>query len=441
MHIFNRRSLAGLMILIMIMLSILKGLIDFPGENIVAGLAGISGWIAGIFVFIDAPRTLKIQASILILMGVILSTFALTRGQIPDWFLLTTLNTSLLSMIAAVGFLRLVVLPRGDEVSNLPRGPAAFFRTMLGLSFSSSITNISAPVMVCDRIHETRPINRYMASCSTRVFCGAASWSPFYGAMAVVLTYSPDADLLWLIFAGMPLCIAGLVYIFFTAWRFHTKELPNFVGYPLHGRDLTIPLTLIGVSLFGYFLLKGSSILAIIASCALLVTVSTLILRYGFSSAISQLGEFVVEGLPKIVNELTLFLSAGVLAVGIIALIEVDLIQFQIMNYSTVTTVSVLAGMVLLSMLGIHPVIQIASFAPILLESSPSANLIGATWLFAWNLGTCSSYLSGTNLIFQGRYGIPSWRIAVDNWPYALSMVMIGSIWLWTLNRYFSAFQ
>ena len=69
------------MILIMIMLSILKGLIDFPGENIVAGLAGISGWIAGIFVFIDAPRTLKIQASILILMGVILSTFALTRGQ------------------------------------------------------------------------------------------------------------------------------------------------------------------------------------------------------------------------------------------------------------------------------------------------------------------------------------------------------------------------
>ncbi len=429
------------MILIMVTLSILKGLADFPGENVVGVLAGLSGWIAGCLLFIDAPRTLKIQAGILIVLGVILSTFALTRGQTLDWFLLTTLNTSLLSMIAAVGFLRMVALPRDKTVSNLPRGPVAFIQTMLGLSFSSSITNISAPIVVCDRIHETRPISRYMASCSTRVFCGAASWSPFYGAMAVVLTYSPDANLLWLIFAGIPLCIAGLIYVFLAAWRFHNQELPDFVGYPLHGRDLAIPVTLICVSLVGYILMQGASILAIIASCALLVTVTTLVLRYGLRSTISQLSGFVVEGLPKMVNELTLFLSAGVLAVGIIALIEIDLIDLQITNYSAITIVSVLAGMVLLSALGIHPVIQITSFAPILLESSPSANLIGATWLFAWHLGTCSSYLSGTNLIFQGRYGIPSWRIAADNWPYAMTMVTVASIWLLILNHYFSAFQ
>ncbi|MCY4148578.1 MAG: hypothetical protein OXF73_04360 [Gammaproteobacteria bacterium] len=437
----NRKTLAGLLIMMMILLSILKGLADFPGERVIAVMAGISGWIAGLLLFIDASRALKIQAGILILLGLILSIFAMTRGHAPDLFLLATLNTALLSMIAAVGFLRLVTLPRENTASNLPRGPAAFFRTMLGLSFSSSITNISAPIVVCDRIHATRPVNRYMASCSTRVFCGAASWSPFYGAMAVVLTYSPQADLLWLIFAGMPVCIAGLVYVCSTAWRFHKHELSDFVGYPLQGRDVRIPLVLICTCLFGYLLFAKSSILAIIASCALLVTAATLVLRYGLISAISQMGEFVAEGLPRMVSELTLFLSAGVLAVGIIALIELDLVEFHITNYSTITIVSVLVGMVVLSAIGIHPVIQIASLSPILLESSPSANLIGATWLFAWHLGTCSSYLSGTNLIFQGRYDIPSWRIAMDNWPYSVTLVVLGSIWLVTLNHYLPAFQ
>ena len=429
------------MIMTMILLSILKGLVDFPGEHVVALLAGISGWIAGLLLFIDTSRALKIQAGILVLLGMTLSIFALTRGQTPDLFLLATLNTSLLSMVAAVGFLRLVALPGDDTAPSLPQGPAAFFRTVMGLSFSSSIINISAPVVMCDRIHVTKPINRYVASCSTRVFCGAASWSPFYGAMAVVFTYSPEANLLWLIFAGIPVCIVGLLYVCLTAWKFHQHELSDFVGYPVHGRDTRIPLILICTSLLGYLLLDGSSILAIIASSALLVTVTMLVLRYGLISTISRMSDFVAEGLPKMVSELTLFLSAGVLAVGIIALIEADLIEFHITNYSTITIVSVLAGMVLLSAIGIHPVIQIASAAPILLESAPNANLIGATWLFAWHLGTCSSYLSGTNLIFQGRYGIPSWRIAMDNWPYSITMVVFGSIWLVTLNHYLPAFQ
>ena len=429
------------MILIMIMLSIFIGLTDFTGERIIAMLAGLAGWAAGFLLFIDAPRALKIQAGILIFLGSVLSIFAITQGSSPDWFLLTTLNTSLLSMIAAVGFLRLVTLPRGNSLSNLPRGPASFFQTMIGMSLSSSITNISAPIVVCDRIHATSPIKRHTASCATRVFCGAASWSPFYGAMAVVLTYSPNANLLWLMFAGIPVCAAGLIYVLATGLAFHKREVSNFVGYPMRGRDVKIPLVLIGACLLGYAVFAGSSILAIIALCALTVTALALILRYGLKSTFKQISDFVADGLPEMVNEITLFLSAGVLAVGIIALIEVDLIDIQITDYSAVATVAVLTAMVLLSVLGIHPVIQIASLSPILLESSPNANLLGAAWLFAWHLGTCSSYLSGTNLVFQGRYGIPSWRIAMDNWPYSMTVVTFSSIWLLLLHRYFPAFQ
>jgi len=58
------------------------------------------------------------------------------------------------------------------------------------------------------------------------------------------------------------------------------------------------------------------------------------------------------------------------------------------------------------------------------------------TYLFAWNLGTCSSPLSGTHLVFQGRYGIPSWKAAVWNWPYAIVMWLIAVGWLQIVERF-----
>jgi hypothetical protein len=38
--------------------------------------------------------------------------------------------------------------------------------------------------------------------------------------------------------------------------------------------------------------------------------------------------------------------------------------------------------------------------------------------------------------VFQGRYGIPSWKAAVANWPYVLVMYVISTGWLIALYRY-----
>ena len=55
---------------------------------------------------------------------------------------------------------------------------------------------------------------------------------------------------------------------------------------------------------------------------------------------------------------------------------------------------------------------------------------------FASASSTCASPLSGTNLVFQGRYGLPSWKIAVWNWPYAIAMLLVGALWLQVVVRF-----
>jgi hypothetical protein len=80
---------------------------------------------------------------------------------------------------------------------------------------------------------------------------------------------------------------------------------------------------------------------------------------------------------------------------------------------------------------------MISSITPMILTLNPDPNLLAATFLFAWHLGTCSNPLSGTNLVFQGRYGIPGWKIAFWNWPYAIAMLIIGSLWLQVVAQIF----
>ena len=72
-----------------------------------------------------------------------------------------------------------------------------------------------------------------------------------------------------------------------------------------------------------------------------------------------------------------------------------------------------------------------------ILTLDPDPNLLAITYLLGWNLGTCCSPLSGTHLVFQGRYDIPSWKAAMWNWPYALIMYGFAVIWLQLLEEYF----
>jgi hypothetical protein len=425
-----RRTLAGILILVMILITIANSFLEISLSLNPLWLAGISGWLAALLLFADTPRILKVQVGILIVVSLGLIFHSYSQGIAIDMNSIISGNNGLLAMIAAVGFLKLVVIPDSQTQRPLPVGKNTYLQTLIGLNLSASIINISAPIMIADRIHHQRPLQRFTSQSFTRVFCGVASWSPFFGAMAVVLTYVSDAQLSWIIIAGLPFTIAGFLVVYAEArWRY-AEQIDTFVGYPMQIGSLKVPALLVLSVVFAAWFLPDTPVLVVIASCALLVTVVTLLIRADIESALQQLTDYVVNGLPRMVNELTLFLAAGVLAAGMSAIIENGALANPFVVFDALAASKLLGIMLILAAIGIHPVILISSFTPLIMSLDPDPNLLAVTYLFAWNLGTCSSPLSGTHLVFQGRYGLPSWKAAVWNWPYAMIMWLIALAWL-----------
>jgi len=421
----------------MIVVTILNGFDLIGGGELPLWIAGIAAWLAALLLFSDTSRILKAQVSLILLAGIAMIFYAQGQATLFNPGSVISSNTGLLTMIAAVGFLRLVVIPDSLQEESLPIGRKAFLQTIIGLNISSSIINISAPIMIADRIHRKRPLKRFSAQTFTRIFCGVSSWSPFFGAMAVVLTYVNQASLGWIIVAGFPFMLIGAIGVYVEARLRYPQEVENFVGYPTHLSALKIPAILIVTVVAMSQIFSTIPILVVIAMSALLVTSSTLLVRNGLAASLTRLRQHSTDGLPRMVNELCLFLAAGVLAAGISALIQQGVVENPFTQFDAITAAEVLGIMLFCAFCGIHPIIMISSFAPMIMTLDPDPNLLAAAFLFAWHLGTCSNPLSGTNLVFQGRYSISGWKFAFWNWPYALIMLLVGALWLQVVAHIF----
>jgi hypothetical protein len=427
----------------MVVVIVLKGLtsqigsIDDDFSGVLLAVAGSLGWFAALLLLADTRAMLQIQVGLISLIGLCLAGYAFSQGASIDFGKAVGGNSGLLTMIAAVGFLRLVALPDTNKNEVLPIGHKAYLQTLLGINITSSVINISSPILIADRIHQHRPLTRFSAQSIVRVFCGVSSWSPFFGAMAVVLTYVEGAQVLSILKIGLPFTIAGFIVVYVEARLRYSKQLDEFVGYPIHLNALKIPaILMVSVVAFSHWL-PETPMLVVISICALMVTAVTLFLRRGLIASSRSLHGYIYDGLPKIANELLLFQGAGLLAAGMVAVVQLGIVDNPFTEFNSTTAGQVLAIILLAAAVGVHPVILISSLSPLIMGLNPDPSFLAATYLLAWNLGTCASPLSGTQLVFQGRYGIPGWKAAISNWPYAILMYLIAIVWLWMSEQLF----
>ena len=420
--------LAGISLLLMILWSILSEI--WPA--VPSWPSGVFAWLAAVLLISRLSKVQIIQIGVLLLIGIVALSVGVLLGSQPQWLRLLDNNAGLLSMLAAVSFLRLVAMQDQEVKVTAPRGMHAYWQTMLTVALFGAFINISAPILIADRVSGGKRLSLFAAQSIVRAFIGGPTWSPFFAGMAVVLTYVADAHFLVVIAFGFPFAVVGLVLVIAEArFRYH-EEVSSFEGYPMTLSNLWLPCTLVVGVLLGHTFLPHTSILAVIALSALSVSIIGSWVFSGFIDAKSRLKQHILEGLPKMVNELVLFLAAGILAIGLQTLVAATHMTLPFGgHFDVAAAIILLAGMVLLSLVGVHPVISIAVATPLIASSNPAPDLLALTFVFSWSLGACASPLSGLNLIFQGRYGIPSIKLAMLNWPYVAVMFIVAAIFLY----------
>ena len=413
-----RDALAGVLLTLMIAASVTPGISLLP--------AGLLGWIAALLLRDRLGRRQRSQSAWLIGLGVAGIAWGALHGASLNFTQILASNQGLVSLLAAVSFLRLVTHP--DAVNNdtpLPRGRKALWRTLIGVHLFGAVINLSTVVVLGDRMTTRGRLGKRRALALSRGFAAAAFWSPFFSAMAAALTYAPGAQLGIVVLAGLPMAAISL-------WLTARDLDPGnpgggapFIGYPMQFSALWIPGLLVAIVLTLHLLVPGWSILAIIALSAPLLTTVILVAREG-RGAWPPLRDHIRHGLASTVNELTLFLAAGVLAAGLISLTGPLGHWLPFERFGPPQASLLLLVMVGVAAFGVHPIITLAVSGVWLAPLHPNPNFLAITLLMAWGIGVPANPLSGLHLMMQGHYGIDGYAFLRWNANYVLKCLGAG---------------
>jgi len=413
-------AVAGVLILAAILLSAADGL----GSGLPPTLAGMAFWSAGVLL---APRVTglqRIQTLAMLLVGGAGLLFSWAGSTPVQFGKALAGNQALLAMLAGVSFLRLVSLPAVDAGEADPSGAGALRRTLLGVHLFGSVINLSAVLILGDRQSRRRPMTPLQATVLSRGFSLAAHWSPFFAAMGVALSNSPGAELPTLSLVGLPLAAFGLSL---SAWQLSRhRDVGGYVGYPMHFGALWIPGLLATLVLTAHRLGPSIPILTLISTLSVLLTLGVLLVRQA-RLALPVFAAHIREGLPRMSGELLLFLAAGVLAAGIGSAAQGLGWTVALQAFGATEASLLLLLMVGLSVVGVHPVISIATAHGLLAPLAPDPNLLGITYLMAWAQGVSISPLSGMHLGMQGRFGIDPRGFLRWNGSYTVIMLIVDA--------------
>jgi len=206
--------------------------------------SGLLAGVAAILLLPDTRFAQRIQLSVLVTIGISLIVFGLNVGANVHWPGLLSQNTGLLCMLFSVGLLKLIVTTGTAHEQKLPIGRKAFLHTLISVTGFGSVINISAPIVIADRLSLNRPLDYFSAGTVVRAFSACAAWSPFFGGMAVVLTAVGDEHVLSMMSYGLPLTILFLVVLYVSGVLFTPEKIDSFHGYPIQVESFFVPVSL-----------------------------------------------------------------------------------------------------------------------------------------------------------------------------------------------------
>jgi hypothetical protein len=390
-----------------------------PEATLAAGGLTFASAMVGLLLI---PRSQRLVALVLLIVGVAALVAAIVLGHRATPPEMLSLNQDLISMLAAVSFIQLIAASAETSNSRLS-GRKAVWRTAAAVHLLGAVINVSALNIIGDHLGRRGSLSMPNALLLSRAFSAGAFWSPFWAAAAAAIAYAPGAQVNVLVICGACLAFAALIYSISGVVRAFGPELAGYRGYVLSWRVLRVPLVLVVVVLTAHSLMPQLPIPNVVLVSSLGMTIGVLLLRRT-RVASGMLARHVFEVLPRMRGEVTLFTSAGVLAVGLGAYFSIVDFTLPVSEFTVVTAWLCTLAMTLLSLVGVHPVISIAAVATLIAPLDPNPTLYAMASMIAWGASAAAGPISGLNIYLNGRFGTDSFAVMRRNLPY-LGVVLL----------------
>lgn len=393
-----------------------------------SALAGVGIWIYFTLNLGRLNRRQRIQNFAVMTPGLALLGYSI--WLIPSSDLLKPLlnaNQLIITLLAAISFLQLTTKLSSDKRDS--EGKKGLKRTLISTHLMSAVINVSAMVLVAERLKRDNKLTTIQGLTLLRAFGVCAFWSPFFAAMGATLLSAPGSEVSRFLPYTAPLAIIAMLISYVQLTR--RPDIEQFTGYPISIESLRLPLGLASAVLILHYLIPEFSVIMLVSSLAILLVVTLLFVRYSIQEATLRLGNHITEGLPNTRGEIALFISSTVLATGTTAIqiaLDIDLAPAQFDATAACITLTILVA---LSLIGVHPVTSNLIAGATLMPATEDPNLLAITLIMAWSMGSTLSPLAGNQIILQGRYGIRARDLMRANGPYTLALLPFCYLSLW----------
>lgn len=349
-----------------------------------------------------------------------------------DWPAMLQGNAFVAAMLVGVSFITLVGKQQGRKKAPGKKltGYGGILRTWLGVHFLGTILNMSTIIMVGDRLARSGPLSMPQFLALNRGLSSAATWSPFFASMGIVIALAPEMQYSYVAMFGLPLALlSGLLTTLELGRRFDLREV---YGFSLAPSSLLMPgIMALLVMVFHFWLTPRLSIVGIIT---FLIPMVALLynLRDGPRYTFRRIRQHTTTRLPAMRGEISLFLAAGLLTLGLSTLVASiagnDWTLFA--SFGAAQGMISFLAIVLSALAGLHPIIGISVLASMVSLQGSEHTLFAFAGLCSWAIGTSVGPLSGINLSLQGRYGVSGYRMMKNNLFYAgvMSLLSLASI-------------
>ena len=393
-------------------------------------IAVLAAWVAGCAVWSRLPRRARIQVGAMLGLGLACIAAVAARGAAVEWSDVAGRSLPILTLLAGVAFLRLIYRADlgGGTGAAAPRGMGPYVRTMLGVHLFGAVINISALVVFADRLARSAPLSRREVAMLGRSYSMVAFYSPFIGGVALALGLVPGVRFPVLVLGGLALACVGFLAVVILGRLEEGEAIAGFQGYPFRLESLWPPFVLVAAVACVHWIWPSLPVLLVIALLAPLLAVTVLATRAGVAGAARAVARFAVTELPGMSGELTLFLAAGVLGAGLTGLVSAHPSMAPAFALTTATATMALAGIVLLAMAGVHPLVSVTTLVAVALPASPDPTLLAAVCVTGWGIGSAAGPYSGINLVLAARGGVSSWMFPRWNAAFCTIMVLAAGL-------------